>query len=269
MAIIHLVEHSDLSITKTCAELDVACSTFYRWHYRYQEHGFEGLMDKRPKPRKFWNRIPAPVKDQIVTLALAHPDKSSRQIAWLFTDLHGYFVSESSVYRILKGFDLLQSPVFHMLPAREKFEKPTRRVHELRQTDFTQFKVFNHWGWYYLSTILDDYSRYIIAWRLSARMGADDVEETLKMALAETGLETARVCHRPRLLSDKGPAYLSRDLARFLKRKHMDHVRGAPYHPMTQGKIERWHCSMKNVVKLQNYYSPSDLEAAIEAFVEY
>ncbi len=140
---------------------------------------------------------PCPVKDQIVELALAHPEKSPRQIAWLFTDHQGYFVSELSAYRILKGFDLVQSPVFQMVPAREKFEKPTQRVHELWQTDFTQFKVFNHWGWYYLSSILDDYSRYIIAWRLSSSMGSDDVEETLKMALDKAGLETARVRHRP------------------------------------------------------------------------
>jgi len=131
MEIIHLVEHSDLSITKTCAELNVARSTFYRWYRRYQEHGFEGLMDRQSRPHQFWNRIVTPVKDQIVTLALAHPEKSPRQIAWLFTDLQAYFVSESSVYRILKGFDLIQSPVFQMVPAREKFEKPTRRVHEL------------------------------------------------------------------------------------------------------------------------------------------
>ena len=233
MEIIHLVEHSDLSIRKTCAELDVARSTFYRWYSRYQEDGFDGLMDRHPKPQQFWNRIPPAVSDQIVALALALPEKSPRQIAWLFTDQQGYFVSESGVYRILKGFDLVQSPVFQMVPAREKFEKPTQRRHELWQTDFTQFKVFNHWGWCYLSSILDDYSRYIIAWRLSGSMGSDDVEETLKMALDKTGLETARVRHRPRLLSDNGPAYLSKDLATFLHRKQMDHVRGAPCHPMT------------------------------------
>ena len=65
-------------------------------------------------------------------------------------------------------------------------------------------------------------------------MGAEDVEETLKLALDKAGLETARVRHRPRLLSDNGPAYLSRDLTRFLKRKQMDHVRGAPYHPIAR-----------------------------------
>ncbi len=75
--------------------------------------------------------------------------------------------------------------------------------------------------------------------------------------------------HRPRLLSDNGPAYLSKDLKKFLKRKDIYHIRGAPYHPQTQSKIERWHRSMKNVVKLQNYYSPSQLLEAIDDFVEY
>ena len=70
-------------------------------------------------------------------------------------------------------------------------------------------------------------------------------------------------------MSDNGPAYLSKDLKQFLKRKDIDHIRGAPYHPQTQGKIERWHRSMKNVVQLQNYYSPSQLIEAIEDFVAY
>jgi putative transposase len=163
-----------------------------------------------------------------------------------------------------------------MVLAREKFEKPTRRVHELWQTDFTQFKVFHHWGWYYLSLILDGYSPHIIACKLSGSVGAEDVEETLKLALDKAGPETARGRHLPRLPSDNGPAYLSKDLARFLQRKQMDHVRGAPYHPrapvvfgVTQGKIDRWRHSMKNVVRPENYYSPSDLEGAIVAFVEY
>ena len=201
-------------------------------------------------------------------LALAHPEKSSRQLAWKFTDEQEYFISESSVYRILKGFDLVQSPAFLMVPAKDKFENPTTKVNELWQTDFTYFKIVD-WGWYYLSTVLDDYSRYILAWKLSATMAADDVEETLNIALKKSGLEEVRVRHRPRLLSDNGPAYLSKDLKQFLKRKNIEHIRGAPYHPMTQGKIERWHRSMKNVVKLQNYYSPSELEQSITEFVDY
>ena len=266
--IIHLVEHSDLSIRKTLQELDVSRSSFYRWYLRYQEDGYEGLADKDTIRKQFWNKIPESVRGQIVNLALKQPDKSCRQLAWQFVDQNDYFISESSVYRILKGYDLVQSPVFTMIPAKNKYEKPTKQIHELWQTDFTQFKV-QGWGWYYLSTILDDYSRYILAWKLSSTMGEKDVEETLEMALKFSGTERARVRHRPRLLSDNGPAYLSNDLKKFLKIKDIRHIRGAPYHPMTQGKIERWHRSMKNVVKLQNYYFPSELEQAISDFVNY
>ena len=164
LEIIHLVEHSNLSVKRTLEELDVPRSTFYRWYGHYQEDGPDGLRDQKPNPRQFWNRIPGGVKKQVVESALKHPEKSSRQLAWHFVDKMGYFISESSVYRILKGFDLVQSPVFDMVSAKDKYEKPTRRVHELWQTDFTYFKVID-WGWYYLSTVLDDYSRYIIAWK--------------------------------------------------------------------------------------------------------
>jgi putative transposase len=268
LEIIHLVEHSNLSVKQTLEELGVPRSTFYRWYGHYQEDGPDGLRDRKPNPRQFWNRIPGRVKKQVVELALKHPEKSSRQLAWHFVDKKGYFISESSVYRILKGFNLVQSPAFKMVSAKDKYEKPTQRVHELWQTDFTHFKVLD-WGWYYLSTVLDDYSRYIIAWQLAPTMAASDVEETPEMALKKTGLQQVRVRHRPRLLSDNGPAYLSKNLKEFLKRQHIEHIRGAPYHPMTQGKIERCHRSLKNVVMLQHYYSPSQLREAIADFVNY
>ena len=141
-------------------------------------------------------------------------------------------------------------------------------MNELWQTDFTYFKIAG-WGWYFLSTILDDYSRYILAYKLTSTMGAKDVQETLQIALDKTGLDQVLVEHRPRLLSDNGSCYVSKDLKDFLKQKKIEHTRGAPYHPMTQGKIERWHRSMKNIVKLQNYYSPWELEREIASFVEY
>ncbi len=268
LEIIHIVEHADLSIKKTLEELDVPRSSFYRWYQRYQEHGPERLLEPPARARQFWNRIPESVRQQVVSLALRHPEQSARQLAWRFTDERGYFISESSVYRILRGFDLVKSPVFQMIAAKDKFEKPTRRINELWQTDFTQFKVLD-WGYYYLSTVLDDYSRFILAWQLSPTMAATDVQETLEKALKYSGLARARVRHRPRLLSDNGPAYLSKELKVFLRRKDMQHTRGAPYHPMTQGKIERWHRTMKSVVRLQNYYSPSELQREIGRFVDY
>ncbi len=266
--IIHLVEHSDLSVKRTLAELNVPRSSFYRWYQQFEEDGLAGLEAKPSQAKRFWNRIPDSVREQVVELALEYPDQSSRQLAWQFTDENGYFISESSVYRILKAYDLLENPAFEIIPVKDKFEKPTKRVNEMWQTDFTQFKILG-WGWYYLSTVLDDYSRYILAWKLTPTMNAQDVQDTLEVALEKAGIEKVKVRHKPRLLSDNGPCYLSGDLKAFLEDRYLQHIRSAPYHPMTQGKIERYHRSMKNVVKLQNYYYPWELEQAIEAFVEY
>jgi putative transposase len=119
----------------------------------------------------------------------------------------------------------------------------------------------------HLSTVLDDFSRYIIAWKLCTTMKAEDVTDTLDLALKASGLSQAKVVHRPRLLSDNGSSYISADLAKWLDGQDMEHVRGAPYHPMTQGKIERWHQTLKNRILLENYYLPGDLEAQIAAFV--
>ena len=268
MEIIHLVEHSNLSVKKTLEELQVPRSTFYSWYQRYQEHGMDGLKNKKLKVKQFWNRIPDHVRGQIVNLALEYPDESPRQLTYRFIDEKAYFVSESSVYRILKGYDLIESPAFEVITAKNKFDNPTKRVNEMWQTDFTQFLVVD-WGWYYLSTVLEDYSRYILAYKLSPTMNAQDAEDTLKIALAKAEIDKVKVYHKPRLLSDNGPAYHSADLAQFLKERRIDHIYGAPYHPMTQGKIERWHRSMKNVIKLQNYYSPSELERAIAEWAEY
>ena len=149
-----------------------------------------------------------------------------------------------------------------------KFKNKRTAPNQLWQTDFTYLKVTG-WGWFYLSTILDDFSRYIIAWKLCTTMKAEDVTDTLKLALQASGLDQATLMHRPRLLSDNGSSYVSGDLAKWLERQDMRHTRGAPYHPMTQGKIERWHQTLKNRILLENYYLSGDLEAQIDAFVAY
>lgn len=268
MEIIRLVEASDLSIRQTLRELDIPGSTFYRWYQRYQTDGYDGLADRSHSAHRFWNKIPQQVRDELVDMALAEPEKSPRQLAWQFTDEHEYYISESSVYRILKQYDLITSPVYQMVPAADKFEQPTRRVNELWQTDFTYLKVVG-WGWYYLCTVLDDYSRYILAWRSAPTMAATDVQQTLDLAFAQTNLTHIKVRHRPRLLSDNGPAFIADDLKTFLNHYQLEHIRSAPFHPMTQGKIERFHRSMKNVIKLENYYLPWHLEQAIKEFIEY
>jgi putative transposase len=185
-----------------------------------------------------------------------------------FVDQQQYFVSESSVYRLLKAHDLITSPAFILMKAADTFAQPTTAPNQLWQTDFTYLRVIG-WGWFYLSTVLDDFSRYILAWKLCTTMTATDVSDTLTIALRSSDLARVSVQHRPRLLSDNGPSYLSAQLGSWLAEHGMTHTRGKPYHPMTQGKIERYHRSMKNQILLENYYLPGQLEARLAEFVDY
>ena len=268
LEIIRLVEQSHLPAKRTLSKLGIPKTTFYRWYARYEAFGEAGLEDRRPHPGRVWNRIPDEIRQAVVDFALDEPELSPRELAYRFTDTKKYFVSEPSVYRILKEKDLITGPAFNVIKAADEFHDRTTRPNQLWQTDFTYLKVTG-WGWFYLSTILDDYSRYIVAWKLCTTMKAGDVTDTLELALEASGCSSANVRHKPRLLSDNGSSYISGDLADWLEDQGMDHVRGAPNHPQTQGKIERWHQTLKNRILLENYYLPGALEEAIGAFVEH
>jgi putative transposase len=268
MEIIRLVEQSTQSVKKTLRELGVHRSVFYRWYDRYREHGYDGLATACRAPKQFWNALPPWEKQKIVEEALEHPDKSPRELAWHIVDTRGYYVSESTVYRILKTHDLITSPNYIVLKAHEKFPQPTQVVNELWQTDFTYLKVVC-WGWYYLTSILDDFSRYIIAWKLCKTMETVEVKSVVDEAIAITGIKQVKVVQRPRLLSDNGSCYVSGALREYLSEEGIRHIRGKPFHPMTQGKIERYHRSLKNVITLDNYYSPAELEDQIRLFIAH
>lgn len=268
LEIIRTVEGSHLSTKQTLNMLGIPPTTFYRWYDLYLEGGLAGLSDKPSRPGSVWNRVPDERRDDMIEFALEHEALSTRELAIKYTDERRYFVSESSVYRILKAADLITAPDYVVIKAADEFKNKTTAINQLWQTDFTYFKIIG-WGWYYLSTILDDYSRYIIAWKLCSTMRASDVTDTIKLALVASGCDKAVVQHKPRLLSDNGSCYISNELADWLKEQKMDHVRGAPFHPQTQGKIERWHQTMKNRVLLENYYMPEDLEHQIKTFVDY
>ncbi len=268
LEIIRLVEQSSLPVHRTLSQLSIPKSTFYGWYRCYVEGGLDALNDLPPQPTRVWNKVPEETGAAIVEFALTEPALSPRELAVKYTDTAKYYVSESTVYRLLKAQDLITSPAFIVMQAADKFSHPTTRVNQLWQTDFTYLKVIG-WGWYYLSTVLDDYSRFIVSWRLCTGMAASDVSATLEDALSFAETEQVKVKHRPRLLSDNGPSYVSGELAAWLEDESMTHTRGRPYHPMTQGKIERWHRSMKNEVLLENYYLPGQLELAVARFVDY
>ena len=265
--IIRLVEQSHLPVRRTLEKLGIPRATFYRWYEFYRTGGPEALEDRPSRPTRVWNRLPDAVRDKVIALALDQPELSPRELAVRFIDEERYFVSEASVYRLLKAHDLITSPAYIVIKAAEEFRDKTTAPNQLWQTDFTYLKVTG-WGWYYLSTVLDDFSRFVVAWKLCTTMRAEDVTATLDLALAASGLDQVTVLHRPRLLTDNGSSYIAGDLATWLEGKGMTHIRGAPRHPQTQGKIERWHQTLKNRILLENHYLPGALEEQVGAFIE-
>ena len=263
--IIRMVDGSDLSANRTLKELGLHKRTYYNWYARYLDEGFDGLATRAKGRRQCWNKIPHAEKNKVVEEALEHPELSSRELAVHIIDQHKWYISESSVYRILKERGLITAPAHIVLSASDEFRDKTRRVNEMWQTDFTYFKIIG-WGWYYLSTVLDDYSRYIISWDLCANMTSDDVKPSILKALQVAGLTKNTA---PRLLSDNGPCYISAEIKSFLNKQGIKPIHGRSCHPQTQGKIERYHRTMKNVVKLEHYYSPGDLNQALGLFVDF
>jgi transposase InsO family protein/transposase-like protein len=268
LEIIRSVETSHLPVRRTLDKIGIPKTTFYAWLDRYAAGGFDALEDRKPRPKRVWNRISDEVRDKVIERALEEPELSPREVAVTFTDAERIFVSEASVYRILKAEGLVTSPAFIVMKAADRFANPTTAINQLWQTDFTYLKVTG-WGWFYLSTVPDDFSRYIVAWKLCTTMTAADVTDTLELALHAAGLAQADRALRPRLLSDNGPSYVANDLSEWLETQGMRHTRGKPYHPMTQGKIERWHLSLKSRILLENYFLPGDLERAVADFVEH
>ena len=137
LEIIRFVEQSHLPVRRTLARLGIPSSTFYRWYDRCRAFGLAGLEDRNSGPRRVWNRIPDEIRRRIVDLALERPELSPRELAVSFTDTQGYFVSEASVYRLLKAHDLITSPAFVVIKAADAFKDKTTAPNQLWQTDFS------------------------------------------------------------------------------------------------------------------------------------
>ena len=201
----------------------------------------------------------------VSTLTLETPSLPTKTI-WHF--LPTFFYSLGMLGLIVAASDLDWLPQMPFAKRDQTSSPKTTAINQLWQIDFTYLKIIG-WGWFYLSTILDDYSRYIIAWKLCTNMRTQDVTDTLDLALEASGCDQVHVIHKPRLLSDNGSSYVSGELAEWLKDKSMKHSRGVPYHPQTQGKIVRWHQILKNRILLEHYFLSGDLEVKIKAFVDH
>ena len=197
------------------------------------------------------------VKPSLISLAAA---------PYLREFLGTYYTSESTVFRVLKSEGLIRPRVIISFPAGAEYKRKTTDINEQWQTDATYLFVKN-WGWYYLISVLDDFSRRVLAWQLLPSMTADDFSLVVELACEEANLvDKSRM---PRIVSDRGPALISQDFGDYLEDKGIGHILASPYHPQTNGKIERYHRSLKDQINLFVWQSPGELKMAIDQFISY
>jgi len=263
--ILTLVAVSELPCRRALAQLGLAKSTYYRWLRRQAEGRLQDRKGGSPVP---WNKLKPAEESRVLTLARASPELSARQIALRMADLESLYVSESTVFRILKREGLIKPAEIVGFKAGKEYHRKTKKPNELWATDCAHLKVVD-WGWYYLVTVMDDFSRFILAWELKSDMAAGSLIDVVQQAVDLTGMTDVPVEDRTVLLSDNGPGYLSRQFNDYLRLVEVRHIIASPYHPQTNGKIERYHRTIKGEIKLVPYEMPGELREAIKAFIEY
>jgi putative transposase len=246
------------------AELGVPRSTYYRWR---QGQWSQGLETPSGDGRRPWNRLTPDEDGRILAAAREAPELSSRQLSAWITDNAGFAVSESTVYRILRREGLVKRPEVQLAAGKEYHTKTTK-PHQMWATDASYFRVTG-WGYYYLVTVMDDYSRFILAWKLQRDMAAGSLIEVVQEAVDATGMTEVPVEDRTKLLSDNGSGYVSRAFRDYLHLVGIKHVLAAPFHPQTNGKLERYQQTIKREVNQVPYEFPSQLESALAGFVDY
>ena len=266
--LIELVRRSPQPKRATIAELGLSRSTFYRWQRRYREQGEAGLVDRKPDPGAVWNRLRPAEKTVIVETALQQPDLSPRELACYLTDHAGFTVSETTVYRVLKQYGLARTITPVGFPAGKEFRVKTTAPNQLWQSDASYYFVVG-WGWYYSIEVLDDFSRFVLASDLKPDTTADSISDVVEQAVAFTGMRQVPVEDRTKLLSDHGSGYLARAFEEYLGMLSIRHIYCAPHHPQTNGKIERFHETLKARMNLLVYTSPDELRQTMQEFIDY
>ena len=262
--IISRVEETRWGKRKILTQLQVPKSTYYRW----RAHALQGKQDSSTSSTRIpWNKLSPPEVATVLAAARESPEWSSRQLATWITDYLRLSVGESTVYRLLKREGLVKPPEMQLVAGKE-YQRKTSGPHQMWATDASYFRVAG-WGYYYMVTVMDDYSRSILAWKLQLDMTSDSLIQVVQLAIDATGMTEVPLADRTRLLSDDGSGYVSRAFRDYLGLVGIRHILAAPYHPQTNGKLERYHQSIKQEVNQVPYEVPGDLEAATLGFVDY
>ncbi len=263
-ALIEAVEAHGHGREKRLGDIAMPASTYYAWRNRYEEDGSSGLEHKG-RGRKAWNKLTQREEDMVLRAAHSRPELSARLLAIHLLDEEELSIGKTTVFRILKRHGLITPRPQDEMPAEKQWRHKTTRPDEIYQCDATMFLIPG-WGRYEAIPVIDDYSRKLLAIPLMP----DETSGSIAMAVEEA-LETAkREGHnprvRPKLLSDNGPGFIGEVLATYLKVHDIGHIFGAPYHPQTQGKVERLNRKMKEAMILNVSCSPDELQRQLRQF---
>jgi putative transposase len=210
--------------------LGVTASKFYNWRERYgRVNGHNGWV-----PRDFW--LEPWEKEAIIGFHLKNPLEGYRRLTFMMLDADVVAVSPASVWRVLKQEGLLSRWKAKSSRKGTGFEQPLQ-PHQHWHVDVSYINLSG--TFYYLCSVLDGCSRFLVHWELRESMKEADIEMILERA-KEKSPEA-----RPRIISDNGPQFIARDFKEFIRISGMTHVRTSPFYPQSNGKIERWHKSLK------------------------
>ena len=248
-------EKTGMPAERLVKRLGIAKSKFYDWQRRY------GKVNEHNAwiPRDSW--LLPEEKEAIIEYLKNHPSEGCRRLTYMMMDEDIVAVSPSSVYRVLSRAGLLSR--WNVKPSKKGtgFSQPTR-PHEHWHTDISYLNICG--TFYYLCSVLDGFSRYIVHWEIRERMKESDVEIVLQRAREIFPNE------KPRIISDNGPQFIARDFKEFIRISGMTHVRTSPYYPQSNGKLERYHKTIKHECIRRNApLSVEDARRIVAEFVEH
>jgi putative transposase len=253
---------------KALDELGIPESTYYHWKKNYDEKGLEGLKKQKTAAGRIWNRLLDDEKQEILKIARAQPEKSARLLSVEITDNHSFSVSESSVYQILKKENLIEPRPLEEMPAGRQWHHKTTRVDEIWQCDATHVFVAG-WGYYKIIPVLDDHSRIVLSCDVHDDESSYSISDAVEMAREEAKRLGHKLDPPPTLLSDNGAGFKGAVLEGYLSMNGIRHIYGKPYHPQTQGKVERFNRTIKQrTTYLMVYCSPEELRQAVKKAVD-
>lgn len=242
------------TIRRILKRLGLPKARYYAWRRRAKR---DRLEDAHPVG-VCYHRILPEEKEAAIAYALSHPRDGYRRLAWRMVDEDVAYLSPSSVYRILDDADLL----YRWKRSRRAGEPPPRptRPNERWHTDLMYLRVED--SWYFLVTVLDAYSRYVVHWELLSSMTANDVRLVIQQAVEKTGAE-------PEIVTDNGSQFTSKDFKEMVRLFELEHIRIRTYHPESNGLLERFHRSTREALSQEELHNLSRARILIGLWVEH